>query len=54
MIEPFNEPVYVTRPFLPPLSEFTARLTEIWENKWLTNYGPVEQRFEEALSQLIQ
>ena len=54
MIEPFNKPVYVTRPFLPPLSEFTKHLTEIWENKWLTNHGPVEQRLEEALARLYK
>ena len=52
MMEPFKEPVYVTRPFLPPLSEFSMRLTEIWDNKWLTNDGPVKQRLEEALARL--
>jgi len=27
--EPFPEPVYVTRPLLPPLDEYTARLREV-------------------------
>lgn len=54
MIKPFKKPIYVTRPFLPPLSEFCKGLEEIWENKWLTNYGPVLQRFEKQLSEYLQ
>ncbi len=44
-IEPFEKPILVTRPFLPTLSEFTAGLEEIWENQWLTNNGPVLNRY---------
>ncbi len=40
---------YVTRPWLPPLSEFLPYLEEIWRNKTLTNNGPFHQRFEAAL-----
>ena len=36
MIKPFEKPIYVTRPFLPPLEEFSKGLEEIWENRWLT------------------
>ena len=49
MIKPFEKPIYVTRPFLPPLEEFRQGLEEIWENRWLTNNGPILQRFSQQL-----
>lgn len=49
MRPPFEKPIYVSRPFLPPLAEFAAGLEEIWNNAWLTNNGPVVQRFQKAL-----
>lgn len=50
-IKPFKEPIYVTRPFMPPLDEYCRGLEEIWKNKWLTNDGPILQRFEKQLSE---
>jgi dTDP-4-amino-4,6-dideoxygalactose transaminase len=50
MIKPFDKPIYVTRPFLPPLEEFSQGLGEIWETHWLTNDGPVLRRFTDELS----
>lgn len=47
--KPFKNPIYVTKPFLPALDEFKSSLTEIWDNKWLTNNGPVVQRFTREL-----
>ena len=49
----FEKPIYVTRPFLPPLPDFCKGLEEIWENKWLTNYGPLVKRLESKLSGFI-
>lgn len=49
MIKPFEKPIYVTRPFLPPLEEFSEGLKEIWETRWLTNNGPILQRFTQEL-----
>ncbi len=49
----FEEPIYVTRPFLPPLEEFTEGLKEIWGNRWLTNRGPVIRRYEHMLSEFF-
>jgi dTDP-4-amino-4,6-dideoxygalactose transaminase len=46
---PFEKPIYVTRPFLPPLSDFCDGLREIWDSGWLTNNGPVLQRFQNEL-----
>ena len=45
MIPPFEKPIYVTRPFLPPLEEFCKGLEEIRQNAWLTNNGPVLTRY---------
>lgn len=49
MVGPFEKPIYVTRPFLPPLEEFCQGLEEIWETRWLTNNGPILQRFTKEL-----
>lgn len=40
----------VTEPFLPPLSEMQEALTQIWNNKVLTNGGPFHRDFEEQLA----
>ncbi len=50
MVTPFEKPIYVTRPFLPPLEEFCEALREIWDNQWLTNNGPVVQRYTQKLA----
>jgi dTDP-4-amino-4,6-dideoxygalactose transaminase len=54
MAEPFNEPIYVTRPFLPRFEEFCEGLKEIWDNRWLTNNGPVLKRFTRQLCNHFQ
>ena len=54
MIKPFEKPIYVTRPFLPPLEEFSRGLNEIWGNQWLTNNGPILQRFTQQLCNFIE
>lgn len=54
MIKPFEKPVYVTRPFLPPLEEFCRGLKEIWENHWLTNNGPILNRFTQQLANYFE
>ncbi len=53
-MKPFDRPVYVTRPGLPPLPAFTAGLQEIWDSRWLTNRGPVLNRFETKLKGFLQ
>lgn len=46
-----SEPVYVTKPFLPPFAEFEPMLREIWERRVLTNGGPCHQAFERRLAE---
>ena len=50
----FNKPIYVTKPFMPPLEEFCEGLKEIWDNQWLTNNGPVLQRYQKELKQYCE
>lgn len=54
MIKPFDKPIYVTKPFLPPLEEFCQGLQEVWESRWLTNNGPILQRFTRKLSDFFE
>jgi dTDP-4-amino-4,6-dideoxygalactose transaminase len=54
MIKPFEKPIYVTRPFLPPLEEYCQGLEEIWESRWLTNNGPILKRFTRELSNFFE
>jgi dTDP-4-amino-4,6-dideoxygalactose transaminase len=49
MTKPEN-PLHVTRPFLPPLKEFLPYLKEIWKSRILTNNGPFLQEFEKKLA----
>ena len=54
MHSPFEEPIYVTKPFLPKLETFCEHLQEIWDNQWLTNNGPVVQRYARQLSHYFE
>jgi dTDP-4-amino-4,6-dideoxygalactose transaminase len=46
---PFDEPIYVTRPLLPPLEAVMDRLEEVWSTQQLTNIGAQHDRLESAL-----
>ena len=46
-----EKPIYVTQPSLPALEEFIPYLEEIWENKILTNNGPMHQQLEKELAE---
>jgi dTDP-4-amino-4,6-dideoxygalactose transaminase len=45
--------IFVTQPSLPPLEEFVPYLSQIWENKILTNGGPFHQQLEEELCKYL-
>ena len=49
----FSEPILVTRPYLPNLEDFKKGLEEVWMNQWLTNNGPMLQRFQAELSRYL-
>lgn len=49
----FDEPIFVTRPLLPPIEEYEQQLKRIWENKWLTNNGPIERDLQQKLIEYL-
>ncbi len=49
-----DQPIYVTRPFLPPLEEFQAYLEQIWATKQLTNKGNYHELFENQLADYLK
>ena len=48
-----SKPIYVTQPVLPELKEFIPYLEQIWENKILTNGGPLHQQLEQELCEYL-
>ena len=53
-MQPFDEPIYVTRPLLPDLGEVHHAMERIWASKWLSNNGPEHQLFEEELGHRLK
>lgn len=50
-IAPFEEPVYVTRTFMPPYEEYNALVRSIWDRGYVTNNGPLLKQFEAELAE---
>lgn len=48
-----QEPIYVTQPVLPELEKFIPYLEQIWNNKILTNCGPLHQQLEKELCEYL-
>jgi dTDP-4-amino-4,6-dideoxygalactose transaminase len=48
-----SQPIFVTQPHLPPLSEFVGYLQQVWDNKILTNGGPFHRQLESALCEYL-
>ena len=44
-----EEPIYITKTFMPPLEEYLELVKEIWASHLVTNDGPLFQRFEQDL-----
>ena len=53
MIRPFDEPIYVTRPLLPPLDALHRRLGEVWSSRWLTNAGAQHEQLGAAIGRYL-
>lgn len=47
------EKIMVTRPFYPDRKTFDKYVDEIWNNKWLTNQGPLHDRFSQELKEYL-
>lgn len=52
--EPFDSPVYVSRPMLPPLEEYVVLLRGVWERRWLTNNGQLLLDLERRLHRYLE
>ena len=52
-IVPFDQPVFVTRPLLPPLPKITEKLQEVWDAQWLTNEGAQHVMLEHRISEYL-
>lgn len=48
-----QNPIYVTRPSLPPLSDFIPYLEQIWESRVVTNGGPFHKKLEDELCEYL-
>lgn len=48
-----KNPIYVTKPTLPPFDEFVEELRKIWDSHILTNYGPNHKILQEKLANYL-
>ncbi len=48
-----SKDIFVTKPHLPPLEEFTPYLRKIWDSGILSNCGPYHQEFERQLADYL-
>ena len=48
-----SQAIYVTQPVLPDLEKFIPYLEQIWNNKILTNCGPLHQQLEQELCEYL-
>ena len=48
-----KEIIPVTRPLLPDFEEYVAELKDVWDNKYLTNFGPKHQKLESELKTFL-
>lgn len=46
--------IKVTSPLLPNLDEFSQKLKDIWDSKWITNNGQFHQQLEAALCDYLK
>jgi dTDP-4-amino-4,6-dideoxygalactose transaminase len=48
-----SDPIYVTKPYLPPFREFVKEAARIWDSNILTNNGPLHQELELKLAEYL-
>jgi dTDP-4-amino-4,6-dideoxygalactose transaminase len=49
-----SQPIYVTRPSLPPLEEYVELLRGVWQRGILTHHGPLVQQLEAELIRCLR
>jgi len=53
-LKPFDKPLFVTRPLLPPLEELCNSLQDIWDAQWLANNGAKHKELESKLRDYLK
>lgn len=53
-VQPFDTPIYVTRPLLPDLAVFERHLADIWRSCTLTNGGPKHANLEQRVAAYLR
>lgn len=48
-----KKPIFVTRPFFPSREVFDQYVDQIWQNKWMTNQGPLHESFKDKLKSFL-
>ena len=46
-------PILVTRSSMPPWEEYVAEIKSVFESRYLTNLGPVHQKFQQQLEEYL-
>lgn len=54
MIEPFENPVLVTRPLLPDMEQVMEKLKQVWESGQLSNNGQMARTLEKMLGSYLK
>jgi dTDP-4-amino-4,6-dideoxygalactose transaminase len=49
----FASPLHVGRPNIGDREQFSAYVNQMFDNRWLTNFGPLLQAFEQELSRFL-
>lgn len=49
-----NNKILVTRSSIPPLEEYIAEISSIWDSHWLTNMGVKHQQLQRVLEDFLQ
>lgn len=54
MAKAFEQPIYVTRPLLPDITDVTERIKKVWDSKQLTNFGAQHDELSRQLKDYLQ
>lgn len=49
-----NKRINVTKPFLPLIEDYIKEIESIWEDRWLTNFGPRHTKFKKLLEDYLE
>lgn len=49
-----DNPIFVTSPLLPDLSDLDPYLAKIWANKWVTNHGEFHNQLEQKIGETLE